>query len=357
MNPSLHKTDPWHLDIPFWRSEKIFGESLFFIHQPDSPFPTARLLFPVTGSLELASACGKTAYREGTDYQLASDAFTIQLPPGSGIPFTKWDALFPPLPGERSIAHLKDHPDTGLYFSEGHFFHDLQAQASYAHASEWQGYRPASAEENLRRTFQRLRDSDPLTLCVCGDSISAGYNASAHTGAAPWMPPYPDLVAEALQNRHGSRVTLHNFAVGGKGVAHGLEVVESLTAKQPDLVIMAYGMNNVSNQSAEDYRNAVQQIMEKIREARPEADFLLVASMLGNPKWFPTPSEPFFTFRDALQSLCGPGTALANLTQIWADLLQQKSYYDLTGNGVNHPNDFGHRIYAQVILDLLSTLE
>jgi hypothetical protein len=31
----------------------------------------------------------------------------------------------------------------------------------------------------------------------------------------------------------------------------------------------------------------------------------------------------------------------------------QKQYWDLTGNGVNHPNDFCHRIYAQVLSALL----
>jgi hypothetical protein len=27
--------------------------------------------------------------------------------------------------------------------------------------------------------------------------------------------------------------------------------------------------------------------------------------------------------------------------------------FDLTGNGLNHPNDFGHRLYAQGVLELI----
>ena len=34
-------------------------------------------------------------------------------------------------------------------------------------------------------------------------------------------------------------------------------------------------------------------------------------------------------------------------------LLKRKRFYDLTGNGVNHPNDFGHCVYAQSLLALL----
>ncbi len=47
------------------------------------------------------------------------------------------------------------------------------------------------------------------------------------------------------------------------------------------------------------------------------------------------------------------GAVLADVTSLWRDVLTRKGVYALTGNGVNHPNDFGHRLYAQVILSLL----
>ena len=34
-------------------------------------------------------------------------------------------------------------------------------------------------------------------------------------------------------------------------------------------------------------------------------------------------------------------------------MLKRKRDSDLTGNGVNHPSDFGHRVYASAILALL----
>jgi hypothetical protein len=41
------------------------------------------------------------------------------------------------------------------------------------------------------------------------------------------------------------------------------------------------------------------------------------------------------------------------MTSIWTEFLERKHDWDLTGNGVNHPNDFGHRVYAQVLSTLL----
>jgi len=36
-------------------------------------------------------------------------------------------------------------------------------------------------------------------------------------------------------------------------------------------------------------------------------------------------------------------------------MLEHKHDFDLTGNGLNHPNDFGHRLYAQTLLSLFNT--
>ena len=44
---------------------------------------------------------------------------------------------------------------------------------------------------------------------------------------------------------------------------------------------------------------------------------------------------------------------MADLTSIWTEFLHRKKDWDQSGNGVNHPNDFGHRVYAQAIAALL----
>ena len=52
-----------------------------------------------------------------------------------------------------------------------------------------------------------------MRVTLCGDSISAGYNASKFTGAEPGCPAYGELVALSLQKHFGSEVTLTNHAV------------------------------------------------------------------------------------------------------------------------------------------------
>jgi acyl-CoA thioesterase-1 len=89
------------------------------------------------------------------------------------------------------------------------------------------------------------------------------------------------------------------------------------------------------------------------REALPDVEFILVASMLGNRDWTILKHDVFPKYRDELAGLCQPGVTLADMTSVWQEMLRRKQDHDLTGNGVNHPNDFGHRVYAQVIAKLL----
>lgn len=80
---------------------------------------------------------------------------------------------------------------------------------------------------------------------------------------------------------------------------------------------------------------------------------ILVSTMIGNREWVHTPREMFDQYREVLLEFSGEGIAVADLTSVWGCLLQRKHDYDLTGNGLNHPNDCGNRLYSQVILSLL----
>ncbi|HND56601.1 MAG TPA: SGNH/GDSL hydrolase family protein, partial [Pirellulaceae bacterium] len=170
---------------------------------------------------------------------------------------------------------------------------------------------------------------------------------------APFQPPYQDLLRLHLEARFQSKVELTNLSVGGTDTAWGLAQVEKVAAAKPQLVLLAFGMNDSSGRSAADYQANIVKIMAAIRAARPECEFILIAPMLGNRDWIRLKHELFPEYRDSLAKLREPGVALADLTAVWDELLKVKKDWDLTGNGVNHPNDFGHRLYAQVLSALL----
>jgi len=345
--------DNWHLFDPIWKSTTTYGESLFFLRQTADQTASALLLFEPTKILELRSASGETLYEEEIDFRIDASSRKLLLTEDSRIPWTDYSELYRTADQDQIIDHLQGNESVKLLFGEGYFFHDLQIQVTYTHTDPWPGAVPQYQKKALPRTIGKLSTSQPLTLCMSGDSISAGANASKCTGVPPHMPPYGELVARGLEQRCGSPVTFTNLAVGGMGAAHGVEVAPQAADLQPDLMIIAYGMNDVGRRDPQTYRNQIAAGIDIVRRQNPHAEFILVATMLGNPEWAHTPEDAFPEYRHALAALCSDGIALADMTQMWTDLLHRKRYHDLTGNGVNHPNDFGHRIYAQLLLSLL----
>ena len=156
-----------------------------------------------------------------------------------------------------------------------------------------------------------------------------------------------------LHERYKAQVEVANLSVGGMDSAWGVTMVDKVVDAKPDLVLLAFGMNDSGGRPAADFQDKIAATIKAIREKRPTAEFILVATMVGNPDWVALKQQLFPQYRDALAKLCGPGVALADVTSIWIEFLRLKHDWDQTGNGVNHPNDFGHRVYAQVISTLL----
>jgi len=336
-----------------WDLGTIHRESVLFVQDAEGK-PAAKLLFDAEKVLAVHRADGKQAFQSDKDYQLTADGSSLALPEASRIPFRKLAELYPPKGAPNSIGRRAGHDDQALLFGEGHFFHDQQVEVSYVprRESRWAGPKPVFATKGLPATIALLRAKKPLTLAVSGDSISRGGNASGYTKAAPAMPPYPDLVAAQLEKTYGSKVTLHNRSVGGLSVGGGVKDIDKLLKHNPDLVVIAYGMNDVGR-DPEGFKGAIAKMLARIKETQPAAEIVLVASMLRNPDANPMAPDMFFKYRDALLTLEGAGVAVADLTAVWQQLLKRKRFVDMAGNGYNHPNDYGHRLYAQMILGLL----
>jgi lysophospholipase L1-like esterase len=226
----------------------------------------------------------------------------------------------------------------------------MQSQVTYEHdPGQWTAPVPAFDPKALPRTLGRLRERKPLQIVVLGDSISTGCNASGWGGGPPYQPAYPELVRRHLEARYGGEVRLTNLSVGGKDTAWALTMVDQVAEPRPDLVVVAFGMNDAAGRPAPEYRANVERLLARVGERLPDAEFLLVATMVGNPAWVRLRQDLFPAYRDALATLRRPGVALADVTTPWSRFLELKQDWDQTGNGVNHPNDFGHRVYAQVI--------
>ena len=343
------------IDRPFWSSTAVTGDPLFFAETATGD-ARASLLFPPDGGVAIREASGAVAYEQGRDFVVDAAAGVVIRTPGSRMPITSQAELYPSVdPDGSTFMFRRGAPGSYLMCGEGDLFHRRQVRATYTHAPGlWTGFTPAFRGDAVPRTLGCLRAGEPLSIAVTGDSISEGYNASGFVGVPPHQPPYAELVAEGLRSSYRSAIALHNFASAGWTTDNGLADVDRVAEDVPDLVIVAYGMNDAGYATAPGFAANIAGIMREIRRTAPAAEFVLVSPMLPNPDWHYTVTERFIEYRDALDALTGDGAILADVTTMWHTLLARKSFYDLTGNGINHPNDFGHRVYAEVMLALLT---
>ena len=95
-----------------------------------------------------------------------------------------------------------------------------------------------------------------------------------------------------LRKTYGAPITFMNHARAGGTSAHATTQVDSQVAWfKPDLVFLAYGMNDRSEERRAAYRQDLEKIIDAVRARSPEAEFVIIAPILNNPKQ-PTGLDP-----------------------------------------------------------------
>jgi acyl-CoA thioesterase-1 len=332
-------------------------ESLLFVGASVESATATVLRIPSAPPV-LRSATREITYAVGIDFEWQPGTRGLRLLPGSRISWVSQDQLYPPANSPNSYSHRRGS-DQWMLFGPGRFFHDLQCVAEYESDDEWlPPVTPAAPEEQLGRLRARLAAQQPVTIVMLGDSISTEADASLLANAPPLQPGYPTLVAHSLREQFGSDVRLVNLSVGGMDSNWGISQVDKVLAEKPQLVLIAFGMNDASGRrTPADFAAKTKQIIDPILAALPECEIVLVSSMTANSEWVHSAPELYGQYAEALRALCGPRVALADVTTVWQAIDARKQHLDLTGNGLNHPNDYGHRIYAEVVLATLGDAE
>lgn len=354
---SLHEAaietiDQMYLLEPAWQSETVFRESSVLLQLDKNGTRMARLAFPASQILSVVSANSEIEFQAGRDFILQEDKQTLNWLADTPEAITSAQ-LFPSKDAPNSYRHRAGNPDQNLLYSPGRWFHDHNIEITYRRANFQSTVQSSDGLSGLGRCREKLKSKASVKIAVSGDSISTGLDASGTTQSAPNQPGYPELVAAQLTRSFGCKVELTNRAVSGWSIAQGVADLDNLLSASPDLLIVAYGMNDVGRRDPAWFSDQARTIRDRAKARLPELEILWVSPMLGNKEWVHTPREMFARYRDELARLVGPGTALADLTSVWETMLIHKHDLDLTGNGLNHPNDFGHRLYAQAILQKL----
>lgn len=293
-------------------------------HQPISVRSTYRDNLPQT-----------IHYEAGRDYIVDNKRGQIRRTAESRIPDFRTNALF----GVEDFDHGK-FPAYG----NGKFFVFIDYKIK--DKNDWP--KQASQIEFLSKTHEKLQRGGEVKIIVFGDSIIAGGEATE-----------PKLIfwqrwADALQHKYPrTKIEAINGATGGDRTSEGLaRLAEKVLNQKPDLVLIAFGMNdhNIAGFGTplETFTNNLATMIDRIRK-ETGSEIILCSTFPPNPKWHygshNMEAYALATEQLARQKRC----AFADIYHNWLAIESKKKPEDLLANNINHPNDFGHWIFFEVL--------
>lgn len=337
---------------PIWQGNTVEFEMFWPIKKDDGEV-TVKLAYPVDEVISLCNSGLEKEFTEGRDYVVKDGC--IVIPNGSEIRVTPWNEIILDAPQEGAQLNIEASiPGKYLFFSESSAITDRQCAVSYKHSGKWEGVIPKRPSGKLAKMSEKIKKGEDFTFAFFGDSITVGANSSGADwiNVPPYAPIWPKTVCNELERRYGGKISYINHAVGGKTSDWGVEEFKALhEGENADLFVVAFGMNDLTNPKFEEN---IRTIMSFIWEKNPECEIILISTMLPNSY-----AKGFFNGQDKQEAILEKiakeysSVVLAPVTSVHKELLKNKFYFDMTGNCVNHPNDFLAAIYAQTVLAVI----
>lgn len=326
-----------------------YHESIMPLANEDGTIDPIPLMYKAEKIISVQNATLTKSFEEGKDYILEDGKLVI--PEGSSIELVDYDYYYPKEVIENHTFICSKGGYIRLFYAPD--AHNRQYVVTYIHEDEYAGPVPANKGDSLPKFWEKLKNGEEITMVWYGDSITVGGDTSGMYNVAPNVPVYPKLVDEALKKLYPkAKINYINTSVGGMTLPWGIEnVEESVNAHSPDLVVLAWGMNT-AGQNVTQYKSSMKILRKLIKDKNPDCEFVIVAPMLPNYEATPFVGAQSEYYK-AIKQLEEEGTVMANMTEIHEHLLTKKRFCDMTGNNINHCNDYLARWYAQTVLQTI----
>ncbi len=248
-----------------------------------------------------------------------------------------------------AIAHIfVNYSDTEVKTDQ---IYQIQATAAQAVTGSTKGLIP--------KTLAKLKAGVPVKIVCWGDSVTAGGNASKPEFR------YPDVFVAGLRERFPqAKIEMENISAGGSNSRQWLYPEQFLYQNKswqetgvtwqriadakPDLVTLEFV--NDANQPSIIVEEVYSEILKRVRNIGAELILITphftMMQMMGFRDMRETEKRPYVL---ALREFAGRyNIALADASARWEHLAKEGiPYLTLLDNTINHPDDRGHRIFAE----------
>ena len=372
VNPdeAAYKFDTEQQITPYFKGNVIYNETILL--EDDGESISGKLQYNPVKILSVRDYTWKTEYSADT-YKVDGNTISIDkangytsLTPESGkIPYlTSKNLAGLEVPDGYKLSSGIANVNTdcvqmgSVVYSESSFYYGHQIQISYVYdvkdlkTTDFADY----STSGLEKTKAKLIAGEDLKVVVTGDSVAQGCSSSGFFKHEPNFPTWAELIKTGLESKYDSTVTVDNQSLGGMTSDWGSADAQTAKMKKanPDLLIIHFGINDCgSNNSANAFKDNIEKIIMDVQGANPNCEVIIIKAFTPAPSAYDLKTfEKYWAKADALAESCDNVYTLDMYT-LSKTLLETKKYTDVTGNGINHLNDFSVRLYAMNILSAL----
>lgn len=216
---------------------------------------------------------------------------------------------------------------------------------------------PPPAASLLPKTWAKLQNGQPLHILAWGDSVTAGGQASdaAHQYQSRFI-----TLLRAKFPRADLRLTTAGW--GGRNSDSFLNEPpgapfnfdHAVLEPRPDLIVMEFV--NDAGMTPEVVEAKYSSLQKRFQEIG--AEWAILTPHFVRPDWMGAASgrvevDPRPYVAGVRQFTAKHGVALADASLRWGHLLREGiPYVTLLSNSINHPDDRGHELFAQALMEL-----
>lgn len=354
---------------PMWQTTEMYDEGGVVVGETGE---IQLLRKPVKNSVTVRSVHFDETYREGIDYIV--DGNKIRRIATGNLPYFKYEEYYfdEPYKGSQLIcnpnnAEIDYEGVKYLYQSEGSAGVKNYLMITYRTTDVYKQFIP-QGDTSAQSFINKIKTDKSATIMFYGDSITAGCCASGTSYGGfenPYLPRWSELVCEWLSKNYEADVKCLNKAQGGWTTKTGADHFFDEDRVGPhlndiDLMLIAFGANDPQI-SDEDYKNQIKTMVDYYLNARPTGNLILVSPFVFNQQttnWYINQ----YRFEGLLEEIKTEYAESGKSSDISVAKVYSfsngicntgKRNRDYLGNNINHPNDFGVRMYAQVVLKTL----
>lgn len=355
---------------PMWQTTEMYDEGGVVVGETGE---IQLLRKPVKNSVTVRSVHFDKTYREGIDYIV--DGNKIRRIATGTMPYFKYEEYYFDEPYQRSPllcdpgrAEIDYEGEKYLYYSEGSAGVKNHVMITYKTNDVYTEFIP-QGDLGAMSFINSLKNDKNKTIMFYGDSITAGCCASSTAFGGnenPYLPMWCELVCDWLSKNYDVDIECLNKAQGGWTTKQGLDnFVDGENRVGPyleniDLLVIAFGANDPVL-SDEKYKEQIKGMMNYYLDVKPSGSILLVSPFVFNQQttnWYINQYRFEGLLEEIKEEYISNGKSdkisVAKVYSFSNGICNTgKRNRDYLGNNINHPNDFGVRMYAQVVLKTL----